>query len=114
MTSEYVPDSGHFVWVSLDPQCGHEREGRRPLLVLSPASYNVKTSLVVGVPVTAKRKGYPFQVVLPPESVISGVVMADQIKSLDWRARAVEYAADADRDTLRDVRSLIATLLVLR
>jgi mRNA interferase MazF len=114
VTTPYLPDSGHLVWLSLDPQRGHEQTGRRPFLVLSPRAYNAKTSLVVGVPVTSKRKGYPFEVDLPVGGAIAGVVLADQIKSLDWRARSIEYAADVSADTLRDVRSLIATLLILR
>jgi mRNA interferase MazF len=82
--------------------------------VLSPRAYNAKTSLIVGVPVTSKRKGYPFQVELPPSGVITGVAMADQVKSFDWRVRRAEHAQVADPTTLRDVRSLITTFLNLR
>ena len=104
MTTEYIPDAGHIVWLS----------GHRPFLVLSPRRYNAKTSLAVGVPITSKRKGYPFQVELPPEGRVAGVVLADQLKSLDWRARLAEHAEDASPLTLRDVRALIATFLDLR
>jgi mRNA interferase MazF len=110
----YVPDAGQIVWLSLDPQRGREQAGRRPFLVLSPRAYNAKTSLAVGVPVTSVRKGYPFEVPLVPGRRVSGVALADQVKSLDWRARFADYAEDVSSSTLRDVRVLIATLLDLR
>ncbi len=107
----YVPDVGHIVWLSLDPQRGREQAGRRPFLVLSPRAYNEKTSLAVGVPVTSSRKGYPFEVALPEGGRVTGVALADHVKSLDWRARLADFAEDASTATLRDVRKLIATLL---
>ena len=114
MTATYVPDTGDLVWLSYDDPAGREQAGRLPFLVLTPRKYNERTSLLVGVPVTAKRKGYPFQVELPPEGSIHGVLMVDHLKSLDWRARGAVHAAVADRTTVRDVRSLIATILNLR
>ena len=114
MTIEYIPDTGHIVWLSLDPQRGREQGGHRPFLVLSPRRYNARTSLIVGVPVTAKRKGYPFQVDLPADGSIDGVALADQLKSFDWRVRGVDHAQVVDPATLRDVRALIATFLDLR
>ena len=110
----YVPDVGHVIWLSLDPQQGREQAGRRPFLVLSPQAYNVKTSLAVGVPVTSARKGYPFEVLLPTGGRVTGAALADQVKSLDWRARRAEFAEEVPQRTLRDVRALIATLLDLR
>ncbi|HTV73446.1 MAG TPA: endoribonuclease MazF [Candidatus Acidoferrales bacterium] len=110
----YVPDVGHIVWLSLDPQRGREQAGRRPFLVLSPRAYNAKTSLAVGVPVTSVRKGYPFEVPLDSNGRISGVALADQVKSLDWRARLADYAEDVPLTTLQRVRALIATLLDVR
>ena len=114
MNDPYVPDAGHLVWLTLDPAVGHEKAGRRPFLVLSRRAYNAKTSFVVGVPITTKRKGYPFQVELPDDGRITGVAMADHIKSFDWRARRAAYAQDAERSTVEHVRRLIATLLDLR
>jgi mRNA interferase MazF len=108
----YTPDVGHIVWLSLDPQRGREQSGRRPFLVLSPRDYNAKTSLAVGVPITSTRKGYPFEVPLPTGRV-KGVVLADQVKSLDWKVRVAEFAEEAPSRTLREVRTLIATLLDL-
>jgi mRNA interferase MazF len=110
----FVPDTGNVVWISLDPAFGHEQAGRRPFLVLSKRSYNAKTSMMVGVPVTSKRKAYPFQVDLRTDGAISGVAMVDQIRSVDWRLRIAEHAGDADQASLRNVRLLLATFLELR
>jgi len=113
LVADYVPDAGHVVWISLDPQRGHEQAGRRPFLILSPRSYNTKTSLSVGVPITTKAKGYPFEVPLKARATVGGVVLADQIRSLDWRARSAEFADEVRPATLRSVRRLLATLLKL-
>ena len=83
----YVPQRGDVVWLSFDPQAGYEQAGRRPAFVLSPESYNRKTGLFLACPVTSKVKGYPFEVVLPDGVGVSGAILADQIKSLDWKAR---------------------------
>lgn len=109
----YVPDVGHVVWLSFNPQQGREQAGRRPFLVLSPRAYNTKTSLAVGVPVTSARKGYPFEVSLPAGGRVTGVALADQVKSLDWRVRRADFAGEVPQRTLRAVRALIATLLDL-
>jgi mRNA interferase MazF len=113
LVAEYVPDTGHIIWLSLDPQQGREQAGRRPFLVLSPRSYNAKTSLSVGVPITTRRKGYPFEVPLSAGTKIRGVALADQIKSLDWRTRLADFAEEVSPATLRSVRKLVATLLEL-
>jgi mRNA interferase MazF len=105
---------GDLIWLTLDPQRGREQRGRRPFLVLSPRGYNAKTSRVVGVPITSKRKGYPFEVELPPNGAVTGVVLADQVSTFDWRERVAEFATTAEALTLRDVRALIATFLLLR
>jgi mRNA interferase MazF len=83
----YVPDRGDAVWITLDPQAGHEQAGRRPALVLSPAAYNGRVSLALLCPITGQVKGYPFEVALPDGLAVAGVVLADQVKNLDWRAR---------------------------
>src|SRR2546427_12812343 len=85
--SAYVPERGDAVWISLDPQAGHEQAGRRPALVLSPAAYNGRVGLALFCPITSQVKGYPFEVPIPAGLPISGVIGADQVKSLDWRAR---------------------------
>lgn len=107
----YVPRRGDVVWLSFDPQAGHEQAGRRPAFVLSPESYNRKTGLLLACPVTSKVKCYPFEVVLPDGLGVSGVILADQIKSLDWKARRAEFASATDDSVLNDVVSLILPLI---
>jgi mRNA interferase MazF len=85
--STFVPERGDAVWITLDPQAGHEQAGRRPALVLSPAYYNGRAGLALMCPITSQVKGYPFEVTLPQGIPVAGVVLADQVKSLDWRAR---------------------------
>ena len=106
----YVPERGDTVWLHFDPQSGHEQAGRRPALVLSPASYNERAGLAILCPITLQQKGYPFEVVLP-EGPVQGVVLADQVKSLDWRARKAELIGAVPRRVTEDVLSKLATLL---
>ncbi len=107
----YVPKRGDLVWLTFDPQAGHEQAGRRPAFVLSPEAYNRKTSLFLACPVTSRAKGYPFEVALPVGLPVSGVILADQIKSLDWKARKAEYAASTTGEVLDDVVALILPLI---
>ena len=107
----YVPDTGDIVWLTFTPQAGHEQAGRRPALVLSPRSYNEKTSLALFCPITSRVKGYPFEVSLPAASTITGVVLADQIKSLDWRARRIRFASQVPSRVLGEVLAKLAVLL---
>lgn len=79
------------MWLTFDPQAGHEQAGVRPAVVLSPKPYNERSSLIVVVPVTRQIKGYPFEVVLPDDLPVSGAVLSDQIKSVDWRARDARF-----------------------
>lgn len=113
MVGSYVPDLGDIVWISLDPQIGHEQSGRRPFLVLSRKAYNAKTSLAVGVPVTSRSKEYPFEVSLPASATVTGVVLADRIRSVDWSLRRADFAGKVPPGTLRRVRAMIATFLEL-
>ncbi|MHB1224101.1 MAG: endoribonuclease MazF [Gemmatimonadaceae bacterium] len=85
--SEHAPDRGDVVWLDFDPQAGHEQAGRRPALVISPGAYNDRTGLALCCPITSRMKGYPFEVALPSGIGVEGVVLADQLKSLDWRVR---------------------------
>jgi mRNA interferase MazF len=107
----YVPDAGDLVWLTFHPQAGREQSGRRPALVLSPASYNRKSELALVCPVTSKVKSYPFEVALPPGLPVSGMILADQLKSLDWSERRAEFIANAGRDLLEDVLGRLAPLL---
>src|SRR5438309_1903146 len=111
--SAYVPDAGHIIKVDFDPQTGHEQAGWRPALVLSPASYNRPTGLAVVVPVTSHKKEYPFEVQLPSGLKTTGVVLADAIRKLDWRARNARYLETTPHPVLTEVRRRIALLLDL-
>ena len=82
-----VPERGDVVWLDFDPQRGHEQAGRRPALVLSPRKYNDIVGLAIVCPITGQKKGYPFEVDIPDGHNVAGVILADQVKSLDWRAR---------------------------
>lgn len=109
----YVPDAGDLVWLTFDPQAGHEQRGRRPALILSPRAYNAKARLAIACPVTSHAKGYPFEVTLPRDGAVTGVVLADLVKNLDWHARRVEFAAMAPAEVLADVRERLRVLLGL-
>jgi mRNA interferase MazF len=109
----YVPDAGDLVWLTFDPQAGHEQRGRRPALILSPRAYNSKARLAIACPITSQVKGYPFEVPLPPGGRISGVILADHVKNLDWQARRVVFEASAPVEIVTDVRERLRVLLGL-
>jgi mRNA interferase MazF len=107
----YIPDRGDVVWIALNPQAGHEQAGHRPAVVVSPRSYNGKVGLGLFCPITGRAKGYPFEVALPSGLSVQGVVLADQVKSLDWRARRARLAARLPDDTCAEIIGKLATLL---
>jgi len=111
MPKIYVPDRGDVVWISFNPQAGHEQAGRRPAVVMSPAAYNGKVSLAILCPVTNQIKGYPFEVVIPQGLRVSGAVMSDQAKSLDWKARKAELICKLPERVVNDVLRKLTTLL---
>ena len=106
----YVPDRGDFVWLQFDPQSGHEQAGRRPALTLSPKEYNKKVGLAIFCPVTSQEKGYPFEIKVV-EVPIQGVILADQVKSLDWRDRKATFICKAPGFIINDVLGLLNTLI---
>ena len=108
--SEFIPDTGDVVWLEFNPQKGSEQAGRRPALVLSPKQYNQKTSLAVCAPITSKIKGYPFEVLIEIQNKQS-VVLADHVKSLDWRARKADLITTASKETLNEVKGKLKALL---
>ena len=112
MARRYVPARSDVIWITLNPQAGHEQAGRRPALVLSPASYNGKVGLAILCPVTSQVKGYPFEVAIPSGLRLSGVILADQVKSLDWRVRRAEFICKLPRETTAEVIDKLGTLLV--
>ncbi len=107
----YVPDRGDVVWLSFQPQAGHEQTGRRPAIVLSPASYNRKVGLAIFCPVTSKAKGYPFEVIIPDTTKISGAILSDQVKSLDWKIRKAELIEHMPESVTNEVLMKLKTLL---
>jgi len=90
MVGGYVPEQGDLVWLDFNPQAGHEQRGRRPAVVLSKQAYNRKVGLALFCPITSKGKGYPFEVELRGGK-IQGFVLSDQVKSLDWSERNIEF-----------------------
>jgi len=107
----YVPDRGDIVWLQFNPQTGHEQAGHRPALVLSPAAYNEKTGLMLCSPMTSRVKGYAFEVVLPTTSSETSIVLADQVKSLDWRSRKATQKGKASLEVVSEVLAKIHALL---
>ena len=109
--SAYIPERGDAVWITLEPKAGHEQTGRRPALVLSPSAYNGRVGLGLFCPITSQVKGYPFEVPLPAGSPVSDVVGADQIKSLDWRARKATRIGPVSEDVIVQVLERLRALL---
>mgnify|MGYP001774252985 CR=1 FL=1 len=107
----YVPKRGDVVWITLNPQAGHEQAGRRPAVVLSPEAYNKKVGLALLCPITSQIKGYPFEVALPKSFPITGVILSDQVKSLDWRARQAKRIGSLPAETMTEVFQKLLTLL---
>jgi mRNA interferase MazF len=111
MDKEYVPERGDIVWLEFNPQAGYEQAGHRPALVLSSKAYNEKVGLALFCPITSNIKGYPFEVVLPEKHEVSGVILSDQIKSLDWRVRKAKRIACAPQNVFEEALAKIFTLL---
>jgi mRNA interferase MazF len=114
--SAYVPEGGDLIWLTFDPQAGHEQAGRRPALVLSPRAYNRKSGLALICPLTNQAKGYPFEVTVPvghgaTGAGVTGVILADQVKSVDWKARRAEKLAICPIEVVNEVLARLAPLL---
>ena len=107
----YVPQRGDVVWITLNPQAGHEQAGRRPAVVLSPDAYNGKVGLAILCPITNQIKGYPFEVLVPADLPVTGAILSDQVKSLDWRARNAELICTLPSRTMSEVLQKLGTLL---
>lgn len=110
VTHGYVPDRGDLVWL-FNPQAGHDQSGKRPALVVSPASYNGKAGLSLLCPVILKQKGYPFEVVIPQALPIEGVILADQVKSLDWQSRQAAFICKIPLKVLSEVIAKLDLLI---
>ncbi|CCD29608.1 toxin of the ChpA-ChpR toxin-antitoxin system,endoribonuclease [Candidatus Glomeribacter gigasporarum BEG34] len=109
MARRYVPEAGDRVWLQFDPQAGHEQAGHRPALVLSPAAYNGKISLMLCCPLTTQIKGYPFEVSIDDDR--PSAVLADQVKSLDWVVRKAVYKGKVSSVELAEVRAKAIALI---
>jgi mRNA interferase MazF len=107
----YIPERGDVVWITLNPQSGHEQAGHRPAVVLSSGSYNGKVGLAVFCPITSQVKGYPFEVLLPVGLPVSGAILSDQVKSLDWQTRRVEWLCTLPEETVAETLQKLMTLL---
>ena len=111
MRKMYSPDRGDVVWLNFSPKAGHEQSGRRPAVVVSQKSYNRKVGLGLFCPITSQIKGYPFEVLIPAGMSISGVVLSDQIKSLDWQVRDAQFICKLPVSTMSEVLKKLSTLL---
>ncbi len=107
----YVPDRGDVIWINFNPQAGHEHAGHRLALVISPAAYNQKIGLAILCPITTKIKGYPFEVIIPEGLEAKGVILADQIKNLDWRVRKADFLCKLPDKTVLDVQKKLKSLI---
>lgn len=113
MASGYVPDTGDVVWLEFNPQAGHEQAGHRPALVMSPASYNGKSGLMLCCPMSTRIKGHPFEVVTAVDGV-ECAVLSDQVKSLDWKVRKAKRKAVANAEVVSHTRAKIKALLLIK
>jgi len=109
----YCPKRGDVLWLSFAPQAGREQGGHRPALVLSPEGYNRKTGLALLCPITSQIKGYPFEVAIAAGLPVAGVVLADQIKSLDWRSRRAKFCCRLPEAALVEVLEKLGALISL-
>ena len=107
----YVPDAGEFIWLAFDPRAGHKQGGRRPALVLSPKTYNRRSGLALVCPVTNQAKDYPFEVAVPEGCGVTGVILADHVKSVDYKARRAVKAGRCAAEALNEVLARLAPLL---
>jgi mRNA interferase MazF len=110
-SGSYIPERGDIVWLNFNPQAGHKQRGRRPALILSAKIYNEKTSLCIALPITSKIKGYPFEVALPKNLPIEGVILSDQIKNLDFSVREVSFICKVPNSIVTTVQRNIMALI---
>ena len=109
----YQPERGHFVYLDFTPHAGTEQAGRRPALILSPVAYNVATGLAFACPVTNQMKGGAFDVAIPPAARVSGAVLSNQLRSVDWIARNAAFHSLAPEETVLEVLARIEAVLAL-
>jgi mRNA interferase MazF len=110
MVDAYAPDRGDIVWFNFSPHVGHEQAGVRPALVVSPISYNLRSGMMLACPITSKVKGYPFEVRIKVQK-IDGVILADQVKNVDWHTRKPEFGVKAAIEAVSETQALIESLV---
>jgi mRNA interferase MazF len=110
-TMAYVPESGDIVWIAFNLQAGHEQAGHRPALVLSPRAYNGKVGLAIFCPITSQVKGYPFEVLMPEGLEVTGAILSDQVKSLDWKTRKIKFSCKLPPEKFNEVIKKLNTLI---
>jgi len=110
VTTNYIPLRGDIVWMNFSPQTGHEQQGKRPAVVISPQAYNKKTGLALFCPITTKQKGYPFEVKINAGK-INGVVLSDQIKCLDWQQREIQFIVKATDEEMTEIIKKLNVLI---
>jgi len=111
MMSNYIQQRGDVVWINMHPQAGHEQTGRRPAIVLSPRAYNSKVGLALFCPITNQIKGYSFEVIIPSGLKVTGAVLSDQVKNLDWKIRDTEYYDRVPETVILEIFKKLNTLL---
>ena len=111
MPRVYIPRQGDFIYLTFDPQAGHEQKGRRPALVISKDMFNSATGLAMVCPITTTRRDYPFHVAVPAGKKLSGIIMVEQVKSVDYRARNAQHVSAAPEETLKEVLDLLDAIL---
>jgi mRNA interferase MazF len=111
MPKNYIPDRGDIVFLDFNPIKGREQRGYRPALIISPAVYSEKSSLALFLPITSQQKGYPFEVLLPEGLQTHGVILVDQIKSLDWRVRQVKFVETVSPEIISEVQAKVMPLI---
>lgn len=111
MIQDYIPARGDIVWLEFSPQKGHEQAGRRPALCISPLEYNKKVGLAIFCPITSQKKGYPFEVQLPSTTAVTGVILADHVKSFDWKEREAAYICSLPDKQLKEVLNKLRVLI---
>jgi mRNA interferase MazF len=107
----YIPSRGDIAWLDLDPTLGREQQKRRPVLILSPAKYHIKTSLALIVPITSQIKGYRFEVPMPKDCIIQGVILSNAIRTIDWRIRNIDYITTVPDNIITQVKARYKTIL---
>ncbi|MBF0546364.1 MAG: type II toxin-antitoxin system PemK/MazF family toxin [Candidatus Riflebacteria bacterium] len=107
----FIPDRGDVIWLDFNPSLGHEQAGRRPAIVLSSFKYNQKVGLAVVCPITSQVKGYPFEIQIPQGFKIQGVILSDQLKSIDLSERNVEMIFKIPIPVVEEVQKFAISVL---